>query len=234
MSESYDVDPDGDLKIVLSLPTHPLAAWEGDQDLLPNDSNANADDIEDIPMAPYEARPLPSTLSQSTELRLKVSSKHLTLASRRFKKMLGGNWVEAQTIHPDGCRHVNMEDFDPTALKIVMNIIHGRTRKVPRSVDLELLTNIAVLVDDLECYEEIEVFSDLWIGELKHSIPDELARELVLWICVSTVFRQSGLFSRTTRTAILWSTGPFESLGLPIPKPIIGKYLSSLICTNIG
>lgn len=222
MSESYDVDPDGDLKIVLSLSTSPFAQWKGDQELSPDDSNADANDIKDAHLAAEDSL-LGSTPCQPIELRLKVSSKHLTLASRRFKKMLGGNWLEARTVHPDGCRHVNMEYFDPAALKILMDIIHGRTRKVPRSVELELLAKIAVLVDDLECYEEVEVFSELWLGELKHSTPDDLSRDLVLWILISIVFRQLDLFQRTTRTAIMCGTGPFESLELPIPKSVIGK-----------
>lgn len=224
MSESYEVDPDGDLKIILSIPTNSFAQWkdEGQEPSL-DDSSANTDDVEDVHLT-TEGGALGITPSRPIELRLKVSSKHLTLASRRFKVMLSGNWLEARIVHPDGCRHVNMEGFDPTALKILMNILHGRTRKVPRSIELELLAKIAVLVDDLECYEEVEVFSDLWIRELEHSIPDELGRDLVLWILISVVFRQLRLFQITTRTAILWSTGPIESLGLPIPQTVIGKY----------
>lgn len=223
MSESYDVDPDGDLKIVLSLLAHPFAPWKYDQELLTtSDDDEEAHDIGNVSPATQDES-LPHTPDQPAELVLKVSSKHLTLASRRFKRMLEGDWIEARTFHPAGCRHVNMEGLDSTALQILMNIIHGKTRKVPRSVDLELLAKIAVVVDDLECLEEVELFAEMWLEGLKHSIPEEMTRDLVLWILISATFQQDELLRQTTRTAILCSTAPFESLGLPIPIWIIGE-----------
>lgn len=38
-------------------------------------------------------------------------------------------------------------DWDADALLILMHIMHGQTRRVPRSVSLELLAKIAVLPD---------------------------------------------------------------------------------------
>lgn len=224
MSESYDVDPGGDLKIVLSLLAQPFAPCKCDKELLPKSNDGEeAHHIGNVSSATQDES-LPHTPDQPPELVSKVSSKHLTLASRRFKKMLGGDWIEARTFHPDGCRHVNMEGLDPTALKILMNIIHGKTRKVPRSVDLELLAKIAVVVDDLECLEEVELFADMWLEG--KSIPDEMTRDLIMWILISATFQQHELLRQTTRTAILCGTGPFESLGLPIPIWIIGEWLA--------
>lgn len=102
------------------------------------------------------------------------------MASPRFKKMLSGDWVEAKTIHPDGYQHVELEGFNPEGTKIVLNILHEKTRRVPRTVDIELLAEIAVVVDDLECYEEVEVFSDMWIAESRASVPIEYDRDLIL------------------------------------------------------
>lgn len=59
-----------------------------------------------------------------------------------------------------------MEGFDEQSVEIVLNIIHGKGRKVPRKIDLHLLVDIAILVDDLECYEEMEMVADLWIDSL--------------------------------------------------------------------
>jgi hypothetical protein len=157
------------------------------------------------------------------QLQLKVSSKHLMVASPRFKKMLSGDWVEAKTIHPDGYRHVELEGFDPEGTQIVLNILHGKTRRVPRTVDLELLAKIAVVVDDLECHEEVEVFSDMWIAKSRASVPIEYDRDLILGILVASVFRKPDLFKSTTRTAILWSPSPIQTLGLPIRQSVVGE-----------
>jgi len=165
----------------------------------------------------------------------KVSSKHLSLASRRFKIMLRGNWEEAKTVHEDGCRHVTLDSgFDPGALKLLLDIIHGKTSKVPRSLNLEMLAKLSVLVDDFECYEEVDVFVDIWLDSLPISPPTEYGRDLVLWILVSSVFRKSELYKSTTRTAILRSTEPIQTLGLPVRGIIVGKSSQSIILYKLS
>lgn len=85
--------------------------------------------------------------------------------------MLKGGWKEVHTLRSDGCGPLYVEGWDPDALLILMNIIHGRTRKIPRSVNLEMLANIAVLVDYYECVEVVEVFSEMWLNQLKEQSP---------------------------------------------------------------
>lgn len=51
---------------------------------------------------------------------------------------------------------------------ILMMILHGRTRAVPRKISSKRLSEMAVLVDYYECYEAVEVFSDMWIDALEH------------------------------------------------------------------
>ena len=157
-------------------------------------------------------------------------------AIHREQRNLHTPWLK--TIHPDGYRHVELEGFDPEGTKIVLNILHGKTRRVPRTVDLELLAKIAVVVDDLECYEEVEVFSDMWIAESRATVPIEYDRDLILWILVSSVFRKPDLFKSTTRTAISWSPGPIQTLGLPIRQSVVGESIvvsvHGVIYTKLG
>tara|TARA_R110002060_G_scaffold31897_3_gene42533 strand:- start:388 stop:744 length:357 start_codon:yes stop_codon:yes gene_type:complete len=117
---------------------------------------------------------------------------------------------------------VTLEGFDPSALKILLDIIHGKTRRVPRSLDLEMLAKVSVLVDDLECHEEVEIFVDIWLKDLPSSPPSEYNRDLILWILISSVFHRTALFNTATRTAILHSAGPIQSLELPVRSIIVG------------
>jgi hypothetical protein len=94
-------------------------------------------------------------------VRMRVSSSHLILASSYFKRMLRGGWKEDCTLCAEGCLTIYVEDWDPDALLILMNIIHGHTRKVPRTVSLEMLAKLAVLVDYYECIEVVEVLSEI-------------------------------------------------------------------------
>ena len=157
-----------------------------------------------------------------TEYRLRLSSKHLMLASPYIRDMYSGAWKESTRRDEDGLLSWHVGDlFDPGALTIVMNIIHGLNHKIPRSVDLELLARMAVITDYLECHESMDVFSTIWINGLRSSIPSIYCRELILWIMVSSVFRDQEAFGSATSTAILGAPGEVPSVGLPIPQILI-------------
>ncbi|KAK4236172.1 hypothetical protein C8A03DRAFT_45785 [Achaetomium macrosporum] len=149
--------------------------------------------------------------SEPPEMRMRVSSRHLILASPYFRAALNGRWQEAVSVSAD-------------SFLILMQIIHGRNRQVPRLVSLELLAKIAVLVDYYECYEVVEVFVALWFQGLKsqNQLPAHVNGELVLWLFISWVFGDADLFTSVTSTALRQSQGPLPTFGLPIPKRIVG------------
>jgi hypothetical protein len=154
--------------------------------------------------------------------RFRVSSRHLILASPHFKRMLESGFKEGHTLMSNGTVELNESDWDPQAVLILMDVIHGRTRKVPRTVTLEMLAKLAVLADYYECHEIVEVWVELWIHALKVSIPKRFCRDLVLWICISWVFRQPEQFREATATALRQSKEPIPKMSLPIPEGIIG------------
>ncbi|KFY42445.1 hypothetical protein V494_02402 [Pseudogymnoascus sp. VKM F-4513 (FW-928)] len=227
MCELYEVDPDGDLVIILSSTDAAFAPWNDPNDELTVSSDSLETDftvnIACSQVTIVDERPSTSDASPPS-VHFKVSSKHLSLASRRFKKMLSGDWEEAKRIYEDGCRHVTLDDgFDSDAVKLLLDIIHGQTSKVPRSLDLEMLAKVSVLVDDFECYEAVGVFVDIWLEHLPIPLPAEYNRDLVLWMLVSSVFRKPKLFESTTRTAIMHSIEPIQTLGLPVRDIIVAK-----------
>ncbi|KAG9228176.1 hypothetical protein BJ875DRAFT_336536, partial [Amylocarpus encephaloides] len=58
----------------------------------------------------------------------------------------------------DSYRYVTIEGFNLSTLKLLLNIIYRKTRKVPRSLDLKMLAKVSVLVNNFKYYEEVEVF----------------------------------------------------------------------------
>ena len=164
------------------------------------------------------------TLSISYEncVRIRVSSKHLTHASSYFKRNLTSGMTESHTLSSEGRVDLVMKDADSEAMLIIMNIIHVRTRQVPRSIDLHMLTRIAVLVDYLECHEAIEPFSDVWIEKLQKNMATVYSKQLIQWLCISLVFRKEEHFTALTRRAIRQAQGPIETLGLPIRESVVG------------
>lgn len=156
---------------------------------------------------------------------LRVSSKHLALASPYFRARFEGSWKPSISPTPNNCLTLFEEDWDTEAFLILMNVIHGRTSRIPHSVSLELLAKIAVLVDYYKCPDAIKFFSEVWIGKLCVSHTTTYSRDLVLWIIVSWVFQQRNEFEAATKVASMNSKSPIQTLGLPIPSGIVGKHI---------
>ena len=99
----YEVDPDGDLLIILPLNNGAFAHWNDsdEPEALPDslESGCGVGNIDSSGTAGEGS--LVDSCTSPSALHLKVSSKHLIFESRRFKKMLTGSWAEAE-IHQDG------------------------------------------------------------------------------------------------------------------------------------
>lgn len=162
--------------------------------------------------------------SEHSSVEMRVCSRHLVLASSYFKKMLDGDWKEAKALQTQQTFRMEIkEPWDPDALRILMDIMHGRTRKVPKSISLEMLAKIAVLVDYYQCLEVVEVWVNMWIEPLKITAPKRYSRDTILWMCISWVFRQRVLFQAATSAALMHSRERVQTMELPIPESVIGK-----------
>ena len=60
--------------------------------------------------------------------------------------MFTGKFREAVALQ-SGSAEVPLDDDPTEPLIILLHIIHGRTRKIPRLVNTETLTEIAILID---------------------------------------------------------------------------------------
>ncbi|KAI0101463.1 hypothetical protein F4776DRAFT_658217 [Hypoxylon sp. NC0597] len=232
----YELDSEGDTILTLRSPRSPFAVWYEDCEEKatssheeppppppPFDSDSEpTSDVDDSnqPKASPEQEPaLPKSYEFTWSLppvEFRVSSRHLVLASKYFKSVLRGPWKEATEVHSDSCRHIEARDWDENAMLILMQVIHGLNRKVPRSITLEMLAKIAVLVDYYKCHEAVALWSDIWIDQLGDTVPTTLNRDLVLWILVASVLERGALFKKATKVAVLHCRGYLPTLDLPI------------------
>ncbi|KAK0657792.1 hypothetical protein B0T16DRAFT_402552 [Cercophora newfieldiana] len=204
MAPIYEVDPDADVLLIVPPNTKPFAPWDD----APVANGANP------------AQKTSAALTSTSGLRIKASSKHLSLASRVFRNKL--QHTSAKSTQSDGRVHLSLaEGFDPKAVSIVLNAIHSRGSKVPRAVELETLAQIALFVDRLQLYDAVEVYADRWISKLEDKISEAYDRDLVLWLYASHVFRRAEVFKAVTKVAVAHSSGPLRDLGLPIREKII-------------
>lgn len=213
MSEMFDytLDPDGDTKIILQNPSAPFAGECAEhQQKAPNSKDGcqlNNDKN-------YRREPNVVTF--------RASSRHLSLASERSRRMKSQAWV-GEKVEADGFIHLECDEWSSMALLIVLNIIHCRSRQVPRTVTLDMLVKIATIVDYFEFQEAVEPYSTGWIKSLRQSCIQATDGDLVLLIWVSHVFGNEAMLSNCQAAAALRSRNRLDDLGLPIPCSILGK-----------
>ncbi|RFN48808.1 hypothetical protein FIE12Z_6863 [Fusarium flagelliforme] len=158
---------------------------------------------------------------QPSEKHFICSRKHITFASRRAaRELTEDKWTLDK-------------DFPLEPLTIVLKIIHGKTRDIPETVTLNLLADIASIVDYLECHDAVTFFGRNWLS--RYSTINLLCfmdKTLAQLIHTSFVFENASLFENVTRIAIKSSSQVVPTYDLPIQADVlsaIGSKSSSLL-----
>jgi hypothetical protein len=140
------------------------------------------------------------TTPKSQPVHMRVSSKHLILASHTFRTSLGSDiYPEGRMLQTHGNVTMTLIDEDPDVMIILLRIVHGQTRKVPRQVSLDMLTKLAAVVNHRQMLEVVEVLSDIWISAFKHtSSPAGNTPEALSWLFIFWVFRKEDEFKKIT------------------------------------
>ncbi|CAG9949086.1 unnamed protein product [Clonostachys rosea f. rosea IK726] len=199
-------DEDGDTLIILPYFTSTTEAADGQKPSPKVDESG-------------EKQPADDTLET---VHMKVSKKHLMLASRRAQKLFLGPWKETESQGTDGLHHWLFEPFfTPEAFEIVLNIIHGHTKMVPTKIGLATLADIAAVVDDLQCEDAVWFIVKSWIRLLEKRLPESICENLVRWILISSVFDEPSIFEHCTQVAIRFTCKQLDTTGLPIRPSII-------------
>jgi hypothetical protein len=176
-------------------------------------------------VTPPSAKKAERIVLSSHEVHCVVSSRHMMLASRHFQTILSNDFNEALTLRTTGHVTIPLPD-DLDTMVILLNIIHGAGRKVPRQVSLEVLSKLAVLVSKFEMLETIEFFSDTWIDNLQRGgLPKSYNENVLQLVFVFWVFDRPAEFKDMTRLAQRESTENLEedAQDIPILHSIIGK-----------
>lgn len=171
-------------------------------------------------------------------VQMRASSKHLILALPTFRISLGSDrYSEGRKLQTEGNLVVPLPDEDPDAMIILLNIIHGLSSKVPRRVDLNILSRLAVVVNHRQMHEAVELWSDTWIENLKRDegLPGSYTPEILLsWLFIFWVFRKDEDFREMSQILERECDHSLESevetvyVGPYIPASIISEFV---ICT---
>jgi hypothetical protein len=158
--------------------------------------------------------------SGKVKIRLLVSGRHLALASSYFEKMFSGPFAESK-IDDSGLRRVTANEWDPEAFSIILTIIHGYHRDVPKSLTVEMLAKVAMIVDYYECHEIVELHANIWITSLKLVLPTVYGRDCILCMMISWVFSEPEIFQQMTQLALRHSGKLIEAQDIPLPADLL-------------
>jgi BTB/POZ domain len=107
-----------------------------------------------------QACPSPVDDKEPREIRLRVSSKHLTLASPVFKALLRGGFAERTDLDTEDIAQVHLPDDDASAFWLLLYVIHGQPKKVPSTLSLRMLARVTVVIDKYQLHEVAEMVTD--------------------------------------------------------------------------
>ena len=125
--------------------------------------------------------------------------------------MFNGNFREKVQPGSQQPIKVPLPEDNPEAMMLILAIVHGFTRKVPRKVSRDMLLQIALLIDKYE----MELFTHMWFKTLKRKSDMEKASSLSDWIYISFVTRQEVTFNQLTTRAVNISPVPRGKVALP-------------------
>lgn len=137
--------------------------------------------------------------------------------------------METEILTLTGHVEIELPEEDPVVFTILLNIIHGRDRRVPRRIQPKLLVMLAMAVDKYQLGEAVRIHSHVWMDEMMRHIPDYYdhdSHDLLYWISISWIFRHAKAFDKAAKVLIHRATGPlnrelFEDM--PMPQWVIGK-----------
>ncbi|KAM0546653.1 hypothetical protein ACHAPJ_010791 [Fusarium lateritium] len=242
-----ELDPQGDALLILRCPNEQKIPSAEDQEALENDETARAgtdtsaktqeDNLVECPatcedlklLRPYRSNGDPN------EVQFRVSTRHLCIVSPILRAMIEGKYKESQP-NSEGLLEIVASDWNAQAFMILLDVIHGHHRDVPRHPDLEIVAQIGLLVDYYDCLEIVQIFFDQWClhipGWITHSwgpfigysanTANRLGKNETLLLFIAWVFQNRSAFSGVTSWAIVNTKGVIET-ELPIPTQILVK-----------
>jgi hypothetical protein len=130
---------------------------------------------------------------------------HLSLISPAFKTVLRkrNGYEEEGRMKEEGHVDILLPNHDLNAFEIILAIMHLPHQLVPKSIDLNMFVDVAILVDKYQnSLESSTAYTSVWLAHLRPvNHPVALAHEVELetWVRIAWVFHSEQDISNLTR-----------------------------------
>jgi hypothetical protein len=102
----------------------------------------------------------------ATAKRFSVSAIILKLASQYFDRLFYGHMAEVQALANAKPVIVNLDGDDPSAMEVILRVLHHQRQDSSDNLDLELLANIALYADKYDVSVVLEPWIAQWLDAL--------------------------------------------------------------------
>ncbi|RAL14780.1 uncharacterized protein BO97DRAFT_464110 [Aspergillus homomorphus CBS 101889] len=158
----------------------------------------------------------------TTEDQIQASDTKLKFWSPVFEKMFTGAWKESDELQRNGTVTLEIQDWNLWPFLILMQLMHFERH--PAKLDIDTLTEVALLADYYQCRKELRKYLSLLLNETSEDIPPSHAHATYmncLW--VSWYPRSWGEFGSYAQLTIYYADGPICANGLPIRRHVLEK-----------
>lgn len=207
---THTIDLSGDVTLVLKIPSTHFAP---------------------LPKTPDAANPQTITGGSEAkpEVRIKVSGKHLSMASPMFERIISGNSKERVQTNGTPSVEIYVEGLDLEVFLILMNILHYKPQELPAQASVELVAKLGILADYYECVSVVRFYAVNWMTPtlmemVPSTIGDTCMRDLMVRLWISWIFDLPEAFKYYSETLVQNSRGSIGLLGLPMPGRIISGF----------
>lgn len=154
----------------------------------------------------------------------RVSSNQLADNSKYFQILLTNEFLEGSTLRQNGNVEVFMHD-DPDAMRILLYILHGQCPDPSQGIGLQLLADIAGLVEMYQLHESV---CSLVVPSAKNvQVTDKNAEPnqvIICILCIAWAFSLTDDFELATHRLIVEYGRDLDLVNLEtcIPAPLVG------------
>ncbi|EXK96549.1 hypothetical protein FOQG_03553 [Fusarium oxysporum f. sp. raphani 54005] len=216
-SVTYVIDPRGDIEVVLAAPkpiprrslpngrcsSSPMTGEEDDEEE-EDDSTTKMGTLDSL----FYGTTNPQEKDREVEIRMRVSSYHLSLASPVLSTQLEVSRLQPTTRAARPANAIHLTGWDVKALATVLNIIHGQRSQVLRNVDFGFVTHIAVAAHHLKCVEAVQLYSEMWLSSFRTDKIPYFNNACLMWLFNSSVFSWENEFSHCAQLVLSEYKGP--------------------------
>lgn len=133
--------------------------------------------------------------------------------------MLSGLWKETIDLATEGHIRFEIKKWNLQPFLIFLQVMHGRPE--PKSLDVDTITEVALLVDYYQCLAEFRRAMRAWLKEVKKTLsPSYETYMKCLWVCWQ--LRRSSDFRHFSNLAVYFADDLIEGEGLPFHPVVLG------------